>query len=128
MFSNRFIISVGDNFYPKGVKSVDDPQWKTTFEDVYSAPSLKCRWYIVGGNHDEYSNISAQIAYTIKSPRWFFPNYYYRETIFETPDPAKQPLLQVSHIQHPSPKHNKSTPLLDMIFLDSAMLLNGTRL
>ncbi|MEK7755630.1 MAG: hypothetical protein AAB385_00250, partial [Planctomycetota bacterium] len=31
-----FILTVGDNIYEDGVSSVDDPQWKTKFEDVYS--------------------------------------------------------------------------------------------
>ena len=31
-----FIVSVGDNFYPAGVSSVTDPQWKATFEDRYA--------------------------------------------------------------------------------------------
>src|ERR1700722_3045666 len=34
----KFIISVGDNFYENGVTAVDDPQWQTSFEKVYSAP------------------------------------------------------------------------------------------
>ena len=35
---SQFVISVGDNFYEDGVSSVTDPQWKTSFEDVYTAP------------------------------------------------------------------------------------------
>jgi hypothetical protein len=27
-----FIISVGDNFYPDGVTSTDDPRWQSSFE------------------------------------------------------------------------------------------------
>ena len=34
----KFIFAVGDNFYENGVKSVDDPQWQSSFEKVYSAP------------------------------------------------------------------------------------------
>src|SRR5690242_12262748 len=30
-----FVISVGDNFYDNGVTGIDDPHWKTSFEDVY---------------------------------------------------------------------------------------------
>jgi len=43
----RFIVSTGDNFYPAGVKSVRDPQWTTSFEDMYDAPSLMIPWYPV---------------------------------------------------------------------------------
>src|SRR5260221_11005803 len=28
----RFIVSVGDNFYEKGVQSATDPKWKSSFE------------------------------------------------------------------------------------------------
>jgi tartrate-resistant acid phosphatase type 5 len=47
----RFVISVGDNFYGKGVRSVDDPHWQESFEAVYDAPELMCPWYPVLGNH-----------------------------------------------------------------------------
>src|SRR6516162_3247682 len=42
----QFIISVGDNFYEKGVASTDDPQWQKTFEKVYTAPSLQVPWHV----------------------------------------------------------------------------------
>ncbi|HEY0246534.1 MAG TPA: acid phosphatase, partial [Mucilaginibacter sp.] len=38
---NKFIISVGDNFYPKGVVSENDPLWHYSFENVYTAHSLQ---------------------------------------------------------------------------------------
>ena len=37
----KFVISVGDNFYEHGVASVDDPQWQSSFEKVYTAPALQ---------------------------------------------------------------------------------------
>ena len=73
----RAVISTGDNFYPSGVKGVDDPQWKTSFEDVFSAPGLQCPWHAVLGNHDHWGNIEAQIAYTATSRRWRMPARYF---------------------------------------------------
>jgi len=73
----KFIISVGDNFYEDGVKSVDDPQWQTSFEKVYSAPSLQVPWRAILGNHDYHANCDAQIAYAKTSPRWTMPARYY---------------------------------------------------
>src|SRR5471032_1653453 len=73
----KFIISVGDNFYEDGVKSVDDPQWQTSFEKVYSAPSLQVPWRVILGNHDYHANCDAQIAYAKTSPRWTMPARYY---------------------------------------------------
>ena len=55
----RFIVSVGDNFYEKGVRSADDPQWKSSFEGVYTAPSLNVPWYAILGNHDQPELIRA---------------------------------------------------------------------
>ncbi|XP_065914958.1 tartrate-resistant acid phosphatase type 5-like [Dysidea avara] len=76
----NFTIVVGDNFYEDGVTDVDDPRFKETFEDVFTAKSLQSRWYAVAGNHDYHGNVSAQVAYTEKSTRWYMPNYYYTET------------------------------------------------
>ncbi|HEY3250292.1 MAG TPA: tartrate-resistant acid phosphatase type 5 family protein [Ignavibacteria bacterium] len=72
-----FILTLGDNFYPAGVKSTKDKQWKTSFEDVYSDESLQCPWYICFGNHDYRGSIQAQINYTYESKRWNCPGRYY---------------------------------------------------
>jgi tartrate-resistant acid phosphatase type 5 len=74
----RFIISTGDNFYPAGVTSVEDPQWKTSFEDMYDAPSLMIPWYAVLGNHDHKGNVRAQVTYTQRSSRWRMPDAHYK--------------------------------------------------
>jgi acid phosphatase len=72
-----FIISTGDNIYNRGVDSVNDPQWKTKFEDIYSCDALKLPWYAILGNHDHRGNIQAQIDYHAKNPRWNMPARYY---------------------------------------------------
>jgi acid phosphatase len=68
---------VGDNFYDDGVASVDDPAWKTSFENVYSAPSLQVPWYVALGNHDYRGNSQAQIDYSAKSKRWRLPSRWH---------------------------------------------------
>jgi len=73
----RFVISTGDNFYERGVTSADDPLWQTLFENIYSAPSLECPWYVVLGNHDYLGNPDAELAYAQKSKRWKLPARYY---------------------------------------------------
>ncbi|HEX3408150.1 MAG TPA: metallophosphoesterase, partial [Caulobacteraceae bacterium] len=78
----RFVISVGDNFYEDGVQSAADPQWKTSFEDVYKAPSLQVPWQVALGNHDYHGNAQAQLDYARTSPRWRLPARWrsFRET------------------------------------------------
>jgi tartrate-resistant acid phosphatase type 5 len=73
----KFIISVGDNFYENGVVSVDDLQWQSSFESVYTAPSLRVPWWVALGNHDYHGNCEAQIEYHKVSPRWNMPARYY---------------------------------------------------
>jgi acid phosphatase len=69
----RFVLSVGDNFYEDGVDSVHDPQWRTSFEDVYRAPSLQVPWHVALGNHDYHGDAQAQVDYTSVSRRWKMP-------------------------------------------------------
>ena len=66
---------LGDNFYPNGVKDVDDPQWESTFEDVYA--DLGIPFFAVLGNHDTYQSGTAQIEYTRHSDWWYMPDYHY---------------------------------------------------
>lgn len=72
-----FIVSTGDNFYPKGVASVQDPAWKRSFEDIYSAHALQTDWYPVLGNHDYAGDPEAEIAYSKISRRWNMPARYH---------------------------------------------------
>ncbi len=78
--SAKFIIAVGDNFYEDGVKSVDDPQWQSSFETVYTAPSLQVPWWVALGNHDYHGNCDAQIDYSKTSKRWNMPARYFTRT------------------------------------------------
>lgn len=83
---SRFTISTGDNFYLDGVTGLDDPKWARSYENIYTAPSLQSRWYVVLGNHDWYGNVPAQIRYTQQSERWYLPGQYYaREFTFGDP-------------------------------------------
>ncbi|MDF9798454.1 tartrate-resistant acid phosphatase type 5 [Catalinimonas alkaloidigena] len=72
-----FVISTGDNFYENGVESTRDSLWQSSFEKVYTQPSLQIPWYSILGNHDYRSNTSAQILYSQQSARWCMPSRYY---------------------------------------------------
>lgn len=74
-----FIVLLGDNFYPDGVSSVDDPQWTTAFEEPYA--NLDGPFYVTLGNHDyggdgagnELDKGAHQIDYGRDHPKWFLP-------------------------------------------------------
>ncbi|HEY2466163.1 MAG TPA: tartrate-resistant acid phosphatase type 5 family protein [Steroidobacteraceae bacterium] len=72
------VMSVGDNFYEDGVQSTSDPRWQSSFEAIYSAPSLQVPWYVALGNHDYRGVPQAQIEYAKSSKRWRMPSRYYK--------------------------------------------------
>jgi hypothetical protein len=76
-----FVISTGDNFYPAGVRDVNDSQWIHSFENVYDAPPLRRKWMAVLGNHDYLLNPQAQVNYTFENDRWYMPARYYDTSI-----------------------------------------------
>jgi tartrate-resistant acid phosphatase type 5 len=74
----RHVISVGDNFYEDGVQSAGDSQWRTSYEDIYTARSLQIPWFVALGNHDYRGVPQAQIDYAKSSARWRMPSRYYK--------------------------------------------------
>eukprot|EP00401_Gymnodinium_catenatum_P051214 CAMPEP_0117513182 /NCGR_PEP_ID=MMETSP0784-20121206/29420_1 /TAXON_ID=39447 /ORGANISM="" /LENGTH=397 /DNA_ID=CAMNT_0005308935 /DNA_START=60 /DNA_END=1253 /DNA_ORIENTATION=- len=48
----KFVINVGDSFYPRGVVSKSDPQWDIKWRNVYADRLRSVPWYSVYGNHD----------------------------------------------------------------------------
>lgn len=76
--ASRFVLAVGDNFYDDGVDSVADPQWQSSFENVYTDPALQIPWQVALGNHDYRGNPQAQIDYTATSKRWRMPSRYFK--------------------------------------------------
>jgi len=83
VIGSDFVISAGDNFYEDGVTGIADPQWQSSFEQIYAAASLQTPWYAILGNHDYRGDVAAQIAYSDHSPRWRMPDRWFqrRETL-----------------------------------------------
>lgn len=99
----QFLINVGDNFYPGGVKSTEDDMWSYVFEDRYKHPALQIPWFSVLGNHDyggfqcffdsekmEFTHARAQIDYDTepdwewprqKKTRWIMPSEAYKKRV-----------------------------------------------
>ena len=69
-----FLILAGDNFYPAGVSSNTDLQWKVSFENVYTGPHLPSSFYVALGNHDYQESVQAQIDYGRQHTRWIMPS------------------------------------------------------
>ncbi|MDP2269287.1 MAG: metallophosphoesterase [Archangium sp.] len=84
-----FVILLGDNFYPNGVGSTDDPQWKKAFVDPYA--SVEAPFYAVLGNHDcggdgagtDLPRGDVQVAYSEVNPKWRMPGRHYKWSIGE---------------------------------------------
>lgn len=72
-----FILYLGDNFYPHGVSSLDDPLFRSQFEDIYQ---LDAPFYAVLGNHDVQGDIFPQLYYSLKNPNWKMGNLNYNFT------------------------------------------------
>ena len=72
------VLLLGDNFYPNGVVSIDDPQWKSKFEEMYSGPCLlKTPFFVTLGNHDYQGSPYAVLQYSSVSDRWIAPGRFY---------------------------------------------------
>ena len=78
-FDCACVVSVGDNFYEDGVRSVDDAKWRSSFEDVYNGRRLmQTPWFVALGNHDYGGVPQAQVDYTAHSARWHMPARYFK--------------------------------------------------
>lgn len=78
---SAFTVSTGDNFYLKGVSSKTDRQWRTSFEEIYTAESLQGPWYPVLGNHDYGGDVGAQIRRSDIDRRWRMKDVWYEEIV-----------------------------------------------
>lgn len=65
------ILSLGDNFYNYGVRSITDPKWK----EWHTSFRPWCPFYAILGNHDYLDNIDAQIQFPHRY--WRMPHRYY---------------------------------------------------
>jgi tartrate-resistant acid phosphatase type 5 len=89
-------------------------RFKDVFEAVYSAPALQdLPFRVTAGNHDHHGNVSAQIAYTNLSARWYYPDWYYSWTRSYT-DKASGEAVTVE------------VAMLDTVILTNAFELNDT--
>jgi len=92
---SRFIINVGDNFYPGGIDthcgnpdtSANSTQFAQVWKAMYPGPLTgEMEWWSVLGNHD-YGGVcyikgwDQQIYYTYHQDKWVMPAQYWRRTV-----------------------------------------------
>jgi hypothetical protein len=75
-----FGITLGDNFYDRGMVSPADPRWRTQWEDLYGP--LRIPFYAALGNHDWGFGDSpaAEVLYSRQTTSWRMPAPYYTFT------------------------------------------------
>jgi tartrate-resistant acid phosphatase type 5 len=72
-----FGLTLGDNFYPRGMESPADPRWLTWWSALYDP--LKIHFYATLGNHDwnHPDSPAAEILFAHRSSSWRMPATYY---------------------------------------------------
>jgi len=122
------VISTGDNIYPSGVSSVDDPQWDSKFERIFPAESLPVPFWAVLGNHDYREDPDAQVDYTGHRlddgsiTRWQMPGRYW-STVLRSPDESIE--LRVVGIDTQLLVGNAGTRKSHLAWLDSVLAASG---
>jgi len=71
------VLTTGDNFYPRGVQSGDDPMWETHFRQIYGETLRSVPWYPTLGNHDHLGKIQGQLDYAKRDATWKLPARYH---------------------------------------------------
>lgn len=77
----KFVLSLGDNVYPSGVKNLTDTQFNTVFEDIYTQESLQIPWYMTLGDHDHRGNAQTEVDFSKVSKKWNMSSPYYKVTV-----------------------------------------------
>ena len=76
-----FIITTGDNIYPRGINSPDDPQMDRKWRNVYNNESLvSLDWYVSVGNHDfgDWDGVEwNEVGFSALEPRWILPHLWH---------------------------------------------------
>jgi len=105
-----FLMLTGDNVYPAGIETADDPAMKLHIEDAFAPLITDMPIYPCLGNHDHYGNPDAQVEYAKSHAFWKLPSRYHSFTkpvstesqaeffVLDT-SPIRE--LQFSQLRHP---------------------------
>lgn len=118
----NFTLLLGDNFYPQGVSTVDDPLWDEYFESMYDGPCLSgLPFFAMLGNHDHMGDADAQLAYAQQhrgSGRWQMPGMFYTQDFGRV---GEQVLLRLLVIDTLLPLPQQLQMIRDGMAKDSAV-------
>lgn len=94
----EFIISTGDNFYQRGVMSVDDAGWREVLEEPFGKLSDGLKIHSCLGDHDWRGSTTAQIDRTnlTSNTRWYLPGYWWYEKVTFSSKESLQSLFEKS--------------------------------
>jgi len=91
------VLMLGDSWYGELPGGLNDPRWKSQFEDMYSKSAFNCPFYSIMGNHDyqrmplNVNKLETELAYAKRgNTRWTQPALWYTFNL-----PAKNPIMKV---------------------------------
>jgi len=104
-----FIIILGDNVYPDGVKTPNDERFQSQFHDVYGNPKLNnicgIPCFVILGNHDGNRHRWEKFKANRTRPMWQFAKDYFYLPIDTSPPPTGEAaeINQIAHtlLSHP---------------------------
>lgn len=68
-----FVLLLGDNFYPHGLRSASDPLFDRVFEEIYTPAKFPFPFFPVLGNHEYHENAAACLKLGERDVRWRMP-------------------------------------------------------
>jgi tartrate-resistant acid phosphatase type 5 len=118
------VLTVGDNFYPSGVRSLYDPLFESTFERVYTGPFWdRLVFFPTLGNHDYEGSIKDQIQYSERNPRWSLIAQHYT---FQKPLPSGESVRFLALDSH-NIRMRGSTTERQLTWVDSVLAVADDR-
>lgn len=93
-----FITTMGDNFYPDGITSMDDLKIPNKIMGYFKKDGIKdLKMFPTLGNHDCFSDIENEILYSQVDSQWEMESDYYELKYPLKDDPSKYLVLLMTN-------------------------------
>ncbi|CAI2372801.1 unnamed protein product [Moneuplotes crassus] len=94
----HFVTTVGDNFYPKGIETMDDLQNANKVMSYFQKADIKdIKIYPTLGNHDCYSDYTNEVKFSEFNSQWRMESDYYELKEPLKDDPSKYVVILMSN-------------------------------